>query len=173
MLASIGTSFALAVRISNTSLYAILFDSHIHRHNEYLHTEWRLYSAYPGWMTPPAISIKTHGSQPFNNMSKELATNAPALVCRHHSQDKNLAGLPIAVTEADEIRSGSASCSLEIGFSLVRARTEKSLSTSDGSVSRNVSSTSPPIAHAHSRSFLGKFRDLPSPFTDQSTARRE
>jgi hypothetical protein len=50
----------------------------------------------------------------------------------------------------------SASCFLEIGFSLVRARTEKSPSTSDGSVSRNVSSTSPPaLAHSHSV-ILGK-----------------
>ena len=48
---------------------------------------------------------------------------------------------------ASEVIPTSASRSLDIGFSLVRARTKKSSSTSDGSVSRNTNGTVPPFPH--------------------------
>ena len=44
------------------------------------------------------------GSEPLNNMSKELGTDPFALVFRQHSQDENLARLRVTITEADEIR---------------------------------------------------------------------
>jgi hypothetical protein len=58
--------------------------------------------------------------------------------CEHsHPLIRPLATL---LAMASAVIPSDASSSLEIGFSLVRARTEKSSSTSDGNVSRNISS---------------------------------
>jgi hypothetical protein len=58
--------------------------------------------------------------------------------CEHsHPLIRPLATL---LAMASAVIQSDASSSLEIGFSLVRARTEKSSSTSDGNVSRNISS---------------------------------
>ncbi len=49
---------------------------------------------------------------------------------------------------------------MEIGFSLVRARTEKSSPTSEGSASRKLSSMSSPVADSDAGVFDGGFKRL-------------